>query len=93
VQDPTAPTITPEEWQELRAARLAAIQANPDLSANQAKLVARMKAFEDKVDAAMVKQDPNMAAIIDKVEAGRQRQAAQMPPGKVPAPGTTPATK
>src|SRR5580698_608809 len=66
--------ITPVEWQELRAAHAAALQANPDLTAESRKLAERMHAFEDKIDAAMVKADPTLAPIIAKIEAARHAQ-------------------
>jgi hypothetical protein len=81
--------ITPNEWQELRAARSAAIQANPDLVAADKKLRERMRAFEDKVDAAMFKANPSIAPLIAKFEAGRQRPG--MPAGS-PSPAS-PAVK
>jgi len=64
-------SITPDEWQELRAARNAAIQANPDLIAENKKLLERMRALQDKVDALMIKTDPSIAPIIAKFEANR----------------------
>jgi hypothetical protein len=80
-------TITPEEWQELRAARSAALQANPDLISQNKKLLDKMRDFEDKVDAAMVKADPNIAPIIAKFEAGRRRSAVA-----TTSPSVTPST-
>jgi hypothetical protein len=69
-------TITPEEWQELRAARAAAIKANPSFIAENAKLLARMRALEDKLDAAMIKADPTITPVIAKFEANRPRPGA-----------------
>jgi hypothetical protein len=63
--------ITPEEWQELRAARNAALQANPDLITEHNKLLERMRALEDKVDAAMIKADPTITPLIAKFESNR----------------------
>ena len=57
--------LTPEEQQELRAARKAAMDANPDLAAEQ-------KALQDKINAAMIKADPKVAPIIAKLEAAHQ---------------------
>ncbi len=67
-------TITPEEWQELRGARAVALRTNPNLIAENKKLMDRMRAFEDKVDAAMVKANPTIAPLIAKFEAGRQQR-------------------
>lgn len=80
--------ITPGEWQALRTARAAAIQANPDLLSENKKLIERMRAFEDKLDAVMIKADPTVAPILAKFEANRPH------PGTSPAPvavGTPPA--
>ena len=71
----TGITISPEEWQELRAARSTAMQTNPDLIAEDKKLSERMSALEDKLDAVMVKANPSIAPIIAKFEAGRRRPA------------------
>lgn len=63
-------TMTPEEWQELRTARQAALKANPDFVAKSAQLAAKMRAFQEKLDAAMVKTDPKLAPILVKFEGG-----------------------
>ena len=76
-------TITPEEWQELRAAHTAALQANPDLTAEHTKLMERMRTFEDKLDAAMIKINPAIAPIIAKFEVNRPHPGA--PAGSPPA--------
>jgi|HubBroStandDraft_1064217.scaffolds.fasta_scaffold581016_1 hypothetical protein len=76
------PTLTPQEWQELRAARAAALQANPNLLAENQKLIARMRALQDKLDAVMIKADPTLAPIIAKFEGGRPHP---MPPPTAPA--------
>jgi len=68
-----ADAITPEEWQQLRTARSAALQANPDLLTNHQKLIEKMRALDDKIDAAMIKTDPTIAPIIAKFEANRPR--------------------
>jgi len=59
--------LTPEEREELKAARQAAFQANPDL-------LDQMKAVQDKINAAMIKADPKVAPIIAKQEAARQQR-------------------
>jgi len=77
--------ITPDEWQELRAAHSAALQANPDLVAEHTKLLARMRTLEDKINAAMIKSDPTIAPIIARFEANRPRPTtppATPPPAK-----------
>jgi hypothetical protein len=75
--------ITPDEWQELRAARSAAFQANPDLVAENRKLSEKMRALEDKINVAMVKADPTIGPIIAKLEANRPHPGA--PAGSPPA--------
>ena len=74
--------FTSEELQELHAARSAAINAHPDLIADMEKLMGRMRALNDKIDAAMIKADPGIVPILAKVEANRNRQ----PPGVHPTP-------
>lgn len=65
-------TLTPDEWQELRAARTSALQANPDLIEENRRLSDKMRDLAGKIDAAMIKSDPTLAPIIAKLEAGRQ---------------------
>ena len=45
-------------------ARSAALQANPDLIVENKKLMDRMRALEDKLDAIMIKSNPTIAPII-----------------------------
>ncbi len=59
--------LTPEDRQELMPARQEAMQANPELAQEQ-------KALQDKINAAMIKADPNVAPIIAKMEATRQKR-------------------
>jgi hypothetical protein len=83
------PTITPEEWQELRAAHAAALKANPDVVAENKKLLERMSALEQKLNAAMVKADPSVAPIIAKFEANRLHPGVAV---GTPPTGAAPAT-
>jgi hypothetical protein len=57
-----------EDWKEIRAARTAAIQANPSLMAKSKKLLERMKALQSSLDAAMIKKDPSLSPIVKKFE-------------------------
>jgi hypothetical protein len=66
--------LTPKVRQELMAARQEAMQANPELAAEQ-------KALQEKINAAMIKADPNVAPIIAKLEAARQHHEGQGGPG------------
>ncbi len=65
--------FTPSEWQELSAARNAALQANPDLVADNKKLMDRMSAIQTELDAAVLKNDPSLAPTMAKIEAQRTR--------------------
>jgi len=79
-------SISADEWQELRAARAAAIQANPDLVAENTRLMEKMRDLETKLNAAMIKTDPAIAPTLAKFEAQRQRSAAPGPPPTAPPP-------
>jgi hypothetical protein len=57
--------LTPEEHQELMNAHKAAMDANPDL-------VAEQKALQDKINAAMIKADPKVEPILAKLEAAHK---------------------
>jgi hypothetical protein len=97
--------ISPEEWKELIAARSAAFKADPDLVAGSQSLSEKMRAFDEKLTAAMVKTDPTIAPILAKFEAMRHPPGAPMirpavgaPPATPPPPGgappsTSPPTK
>jgi hypothetical protein len=61
-------TLTPEEWQELRTARMVALKANPDFVTKSAQLSAKIRAFQEKLDAAMLKTDPKLAPVLAKFE-------------------------
>jgi hypothetical protein len=84
VKPPIAPSVslTPEDLQELRAARMQAMKSNPDLVTNAKKIADQMRAFEDKLDAAMIKADPNVSPLIAKFEGGHNAPGAPIvPPG------------
>jgi hypothetical protein len=74
--------LTPEERQEVMAARQAAFQADPSLQAEQ-------EALQQKIDAAMVAADPKVAPILAKMEANRKMQGQGGGPGG-PPPGNKP---
>jgi len=59
-------TLSPSEWQELRTARTAALKANPDLVTRASQLSEKMRQFQQKLNAAMVKTDPNIAPVLAK---------------------------
>lgn len=83
---PPSPLISPEEFQRLRAAREAALQANPDLAAEQGKINSEMQAQLAKLDAAAIKADPKVAPIMAKLAALRQL-------GRPHAPSSTPGPR
>ena len=66
------PPLTQEEMQELKTAHDTALQNNPDLAAENKKLMEEMEAFHKKMDAAMIAADPNVAPLIQKMEASRK---------------------
>jgi hypothetical protein len=72
-----APTISAAEWQELRAARSKAMQANPDLVAE-----AKKRAYQGTLDADMVKSNPQVKPLITKFESGRPTVASNTPVSK-----------
>ena len=57
------------DWQKIRAARAAALQANPDLVSAQTALKVKKEALDAKVDAALVKADPSLAELVGKMNA------------------------
>jgi hypothetical protein len=60
------PTLSPQEWEELNAARAKALKANPDLIVKARALALKMRAFQEKVNAAILKEDPRIAPILDQ---------------------------
>jgi hypothetical protein len=64
-------TLSPTEWQELRTARTAALKANPDLVTRASQLSEKMRQFQQKLNAAMVKTDPNIAPVLAKFAGNR----------------------
>ena len=64
-------TISPAEWQELGVAKAAALKANPDLTAKANALAEKMRAYQQKLDAAIIQTDPRAAAVISMMENGR----------------------
>ena len=58
--------ITVAEWQTLRNARAAALKADPALAADNLALLKKREAFNDKLDAALLKADPTVAGFLSK---------------------------
>jgi len=69
--------VTEKDWEQLRAARLTALQTNPDLAAEYKHLMDEMKAQQAKFDAAMIKADPKVAPLVAKLVALRDRTMAR----------------
>jgi len=71
--------LSRSEFEQFRAARDSALQANPDLAAEYKQILADMQAQQAKLDAAMVKADPKAAPIVAKLVALRQINGAHAP--------------
>ena len=61
--------LTPDEWAQLKKDREAAFAANPDLKTEEETLHQQMKDHQDKVDAAILAQDPSAAPLLAKLKA------------------------
>ncbi len=57
-----------EDMDKLKAAHDAALQANPDLAAQEKALHEQMEALHQKIKDAMLKTDPSIAPILEKME-------------------------
>jgi len=65
--------VTAQEWQELLAARTAALQANPDLMSNANEISQKMRDFQQRLNAAVIKTNPSLAPFIAMMEHGGLR--------------------
>ena len=63
--------LTPAEWQELAAARKTVFSQDPTLEQNVKAAEEAMKNAHEAMKAAMIKVDPNLQSIIQKLEAMR----------------------
>lgn len=79
--------ITADEWKELRDARAAAIKAHPELLQENTELIEKIRAFEAKLNAAMIKANPSIAPLMVKYKANTT------PPGDAPASTPTSMSK
>jgi hypothetical protein len=70
--------VSQTEFQQLRTARDAILQANPDLAAEYKQIINDMQAQQAKLDAAMIKADPKVAPIVAKLVALRQINSAHV---------------
>ena len=71
-------SITATEMQQLRAARQATIDGNPDLTAEYKQIKADLQAQQAKLDEAMIKADPKVAPTLAKLAEMRQRALAHI---------------
>lgn len=62
----TAGVLSVTDWQKLRAARTAALKADPSLAAANEELLAKKKAFEVRVDAALLKTDSGVEHFLNR---------------------------
>jgi len=63
-----ANALTPEEWSEVNAARQKAVRDNPEIMAKLAELSEKMRAFQAKLHAAMIKANPAVAPTIKRLD-------------------------
>ncbi len=74
--------LTADERAQLKKDRDAAFAANPDLKTEEQNLRQQEKEHMDKVDAAILKEDPSAKPILDKLKAGHRHHGP--PPGDAP---------
>ena len=72
-------SLTSDEWAELKKDHEAVFAANPDLKAQEKNLREQEHALREKIDAAIVKEDPNAAPILEKLKAAHPHHGP--PPG------------
>ena len=75
------PPLSQDEMTELKSAHEAALKDNPDLATEGKQLHEQMRAFMKKMHDAMVKADPKVGPILDKMKEGHPHD------GPPPAPG------
>ena len=63
--------LSPEERQKVMSARRGAMQ-DPAVTSAKQKLQAAQKEFHDALDAAMLKTDPSLKPILDKMPKGHE---------------------
>lgn len=76
--------LTKDEWTQLKKDREAVFAANPDLKTEEENLHEQMHQHMDKVDAAILKQDPSAAPILAKL---KEHHHHGPPPGDGPPDG------
>jgi hypothetical protein len=78
----TKPTLTQDDLAQLRAARMAALKANPDFNTKAAQTATKLRAFQEKLVAAMVNADPTVAPIVAKFSGGHPIAKVASSPSK-----------
>jgi Spy/CpxP family protein refolding chaperone len=71
-------SLTPEEQQKVKTARKA-VKNNPDVVAARTKLKAEAKSFHETQKAAMLKSDPSLAPILEKLDKAQQDEMKSRP--------------
>jgi len=71
--------LTKDERTELKSAHDAALQANPDLAAEEKQLHQQWKDYAKKMHDAMVKADPKVEPILEKMKAGHHHHGPPPP--------------
>jgi len=59
--------LSAADWAKIRAARAAALQANPELAAANSAQKERKQAFDARVGSALIKADPSLAGLVEKL--------------------------
>jgi hypothetical protein len=78
-------------WDKYALARHNVLQQNPELAAENKELLAEMTAQQQKLEAAIIRADPQTASILAKYHAMRERRMAMMN-STMPAPVTPPGS-
>lgn len=69
-------SLAPEEREKLKAARKA-VKDNPDVVQARTKMIEQVKAFRETRRTAMLKTDPTIAPILEKLEAAKKEKPQQ----------------
>jgi len=81
-QDTYHPVQVPNDWRDYHETRLKILHDNPDMNAEYEAIRAETVAEQKKLEAAMIKADPKVGAILAKLASIRKRNAlaAGVPP-------------
>jgi hypothetical protein len=67
----------PSDWQAYHAAREQTLRDHPELTAEYNALLAEMNQQQEDMDAAMIKADPKVAIVVEKLAVIRKHNEAQ----------------